>query len=51
MVGEWIRRRVSWMAPERVYPGEEETLNLAHGALRALRGQELAKEYAAHARE
>lgn len=42
---EWIRERVSFIAPVRVYPGEDEMLALAQGALRVLRGEEEAKTY------
>jgi butyrate kinase len=42
---EWIRKRVSWMAPVMVYPGEDEMLALAQGALRVLRGEETAQTY------
>jgi butyrate kinase len=36
---------VEWIAPVKVYPGEEEMKALALGALRVLKGQEEAKEY------
>lgn len=42
---EWIRQRVRFIAPVVVYPGEDEMLALAEGALRALRGEEPAKQY------
>ena len=41
----WIRERVSWIGPVMVYPGEDEMLALAQGALRVLRGEEKAKTY------
>jgi butyrate kinase len=41
----WIRERTSWIAPVCVYPGEDEMLALAQGALRVLRGEEQAKTY------
>lgn len=41
----WIRERVSWIAPVFVYPGEDEMLALAQGALRVLSGTESAREY------
>ena len=41
----WIERRVSFIAPVRIYPGENELESLALGALRVLRGQEKAHEY------
>lgn len=43
---DWIRKRVEWIAPVIVFPGEEEMRALALGALRVLRGEEEAKEYA-----
>jgi len=42
----WIRERVAFIAPVQVYPGEDEMLALAEGALRVLRGEEEAKTYA-----
>lgn len=42
---EWIKERISFIAPVVVYPGEDEMLALAEGALRVLRGEEIAKEY------
>ena len=41
----WIRERVAWIAPMLVYPGEDEMLAMAQGALRVLRGEEQAREY------
>jgi butyrate kinase len=41
----WIRERVAWIAPVLVYPGEDEMLALAQGALRVLRGEEKAQTY------
>jgi len=41
----WIRDRVSWIAPILVYPGEDEMLALAQGALRVLKGEETARQY------
>ncbi len=43
---EWIRERVAFIAPVLVYPGEDEMLALAQGALRVLRGEEEARDYA-----
>jgi butyrate kinase len=40
-----LRKRVSFIAPVYVYPGEDELLALAEGAFRVLTGQEDAKEY------
>jgi butyrate kinase len=42
---DWIVERTSWIAPILVYPGEDEMLALAQGALRVLRDQEAALEY------
>ncbi|PIE54359.1 MAG: butyrate kinase [Dethiosulfovibrio peptidovorans] len=42
---EEIRRRVAFIAPVRVYPGEDELKALAEGALRVLSGQEEPKVY------
>ncbi|HIP97742.1 MAG TPA: butyrate kinase [Anaerolineae bacterium] len=41
----WICERVAWIAPILVYPGEDEMLAMAQGALRVLRGEEEAREY------
>jgi len=41
----WIRERVEWIAPLLAYPGQDEMLAMAQGALRVLRGEEAAKEY------
>lgn len=45
MFTDWIARRVAWIAPVKIYPGENELAALAEGALRVLRGEEEAKEY------
>lgn len=45
MLLDWIRERVAWIAPVLVYPGEDEMLALAQGALRVLRGEESARDY------
>ncbi len=42
---ELILERVSFLAPVRVIPGEEEMCSLALGALRILRGEEGVKRY------
>lgn len=42
---EAIRDRVDWIAPVTAYPGEEEMLALAQGALRVMRGEEKVQEY------
>jgi butyrate kinase len=41
----WIRQRVGWIAPILIYPGEDEMLALAQGALRVLRLEEPARTY------
>ncbi len=41
----WIEERVKFIAPVRVYPGENELEALALGALRVLNGEENAKDY------
>jgi butyrate kinase len=40
-----IKKYVEWIAPVTVYPGEDELLALAQGAIRVLNGEETAKEY------
>ena len=40
-----LRAKVEWIAPVRVYPGEDELLALAQGAIRVLDGEEEAKVY------
>jgi butyrate kinase len=42
---EWIKQRVSYIAPVEVYPGEDEMKALAEGAIRVLSGEEEALEY------
>ena len=44
-VTEGIRSAVSFIAPVTVYPGEDELLALAKGALRVMRNEEKAKIY------
>lgn len=44
-VCEDIKSNVGWIAPIVVYPGEDELLALAQGALRVLNGEERAKVY------
>jgi butyrate kinase len=41
----WIKERAAWIAPLLVFPGEDEMLALAQGALRVLRGEEEARVY------
>jgi butyrate kinase len=40
-----ITKRVEFIGPVLVYPGEDEMQSLAEGALRALKGAEKAKIY------
>jgi butyrate kinase len=44
-VVEAVRRRVNWIAPVHVFPGEDELRALAEGALRVLRGEESARTF------
>jgi len=46
MIVDEVTRRVAFIAPVVVLPGEEELPALAEGALRVLRGQEAARTYA-----
>jgi butyrate kinase len=41
----WIKNDTGWIAPIKVYPGEDELKALAEGALRVLKGEERALEY------
>ena len=45
MLMGWIEEYVGFLAPVHVYPGEDEMLALAQGALRVLTGKETAKVY------
>ena len=42
---DYIRKRVEFIAPVVVYPGEDEMRSLAMGGLRVLRGEEQAKTF------
>jgi butyrate kinase len=42
---DWITERVSFAAPVKVVPGEDEMFALMQGALRVLRGEEIPKVY------
>ena len=42
---KWISDKVSFIAPVKVFPGEEEMAALSEGALRVLRGEEEARIY------
>ncbi|MCF0148210.1 MAG: butyrate kinase [Clostridium sp.] len=44
-VVEELRNRTGWISEITVYPGEDELLALAEGALRVLNGEEEVKEY------
>lgn len=46
IITDWIKEMVSFIAPFVVVPGEDELGALAMGALRVLRGEEQAHEYA-----
>jgi butyrate kinase len=50
-VVEGVRRRVAFIAPVHVHPGEDELRALAEGALRVLRGEERARDYARERRQ
>lgn len=45
MLVNWIVERISFIAPVKVYPGEDEMAALALGGLRVLTGREPAMEY------
>ncbi|MGC8575563.1 butyrate kinase [Caldisericum sp.] len=45
MLTDWIKERVSFIAPVLIYPGEDEMRALLEGALRVLRGEEKEKIY------
>ena len=40
-----LKERAGWIAPFTVYPGEDELLALAQGAIRVMTGEEQAKAY------
>lgn len=42
---EALKERAGWIAPFTVYPGEDELLALAQGAIRVMNGEEKAMEY------
>lgn len=42
---EALKERAGWIAPFTVYPGEDELLALAQGAIRVINGEEKAMEY------
>ena len=45
MLTRWIEERCGFLGPIKRYPGEDELEALAAGALRVLRGEEVAKTY------
>lgn len=45
MMTEWIKKRVEFIAPVEIVPGENELESLAFGSLRVLKGEEKAREY------
>ncbi len=45
MLVNWIKERVSFIAPVKIYPGEEEMKSIAQGVLRVLSGEEKEKTY------
>ncbi len=45
LLTNWIKSRVEYIAPVLIYPGENEMLAMAQGALRILLGEEEVKEY------
>jgi butyrate kinase len=49
-LAEAVRRRVAFVGPVHLFPGEDELRALAEGALRALSGEEPARAYAPAAR-
>lgn len=44
-ITEWISKRVAFIAPVVILPGENEMASLSQGTLRVLRGEEEAKTY------
>lgn len=45
MITSWIKKRVKFIAPVEIMPGQNEMESLAYGILRVLRGEEEAREY------
>lgn len=45
MLMEWVVERIKFLAPVRIWPGEDELEALALGVLRVLRGEEQAHEF------
>jgi butyrate kinase len=44
-VSEQLTKRLEFLAPVFIYPGEDELTALAHNAYRAMTGQQEIKEY------
>jgi butyrate kinase len=47
-IADALRQSLSWIAAVVVYPGEDELLALAEGALRVLNGEQPALHYREH---
>jgi butyrate kinase len=45
MLTGWVERRVQFIAPVFIFPGEDEMEAMAEGSLRILRGEETPREY------
>lgn len=45
LITSWIQKRVEFIAPVEIMPGENEMESLALGTLRVLKGEEKAREY------
>jgi butyrate kinase len=45
VITDAIKERVDWICPVTVYPGEDELLALAQGAIRVMNGEEKAQQY------
>lgn len=45
IITDWVKERVSFIAPCAIYPGEDELGALASGVLRILRGEEQVHQY------
>lgn len=49
-ITDYVTDMTKWIAPVKVYPGEDEMQSLAEGTLRVLNGEEAAKNYDKEAR-
>ncbi|QQY80118.1 butyrate kinase [Keratinibaculum paraultunense] len=45
LITSWVKKRVEYIAPVEIMPGENEMESLAYGILRVLKGEEKAREY------